>query len=101
MKLSNAQFGALSTLNDYGQKAAIEVIGPPAMNGNRYIKLECHFMATKTMAALEEARLIHVARQPGTAPKDAVGRKGKTRRKVIIAITDKGRAALSACMKVG
>lgn len=101
MKLTNAQFGALSTLHLHGDKEAIEIIGPPAMSGVRSTKLECYFMERRTMAALEDAGLIRVTRALPQSPKDATGRSGRARRKIVIAITHKGRAALSACMKVG
>jgi len=94
-KLTDAQFGALCTLRDHGPKDAVEVLNPPAMDGPRKIKLECHFMAWPTLDRLEQLGLINVQRGPARMPKDAVGRSGKARRPVVITISDKGRAAVA------
>lgn len=94
MKLTDAQFGALCTLNDHGPRTGTEVRMPPAMDGTRRIKLECHFMTAPTLAKLEEAGLVSVVRGDASRPVDAVGRRGHARREITIQITEAGRAAL-------
>ena len=96
MKLTDAQFGVLHTLRSFGPKEAIEVLGPLGMDGKRKTKLEWNVASGPTLAALEAAGLVAVQRMPTTAPKNAVGKRGKTRRVLRIAITDKGREALSS-----
>ena len=93
-KLTDAQFGALCTLREHGPKGAVEVLLPPAMDGSRKFKLECHFMAWPTLDRLEQLGLINVQRGVGYRPKNAVGKSGKERRELRITITDKGLAAL-------
>lgn len=95
-KLTDAQFGALHTLREFGPKHGVLVYGPATMNSRRKAKLECHVMNAATMMALEERGLIRVERGGPLRPKDATGRKGNPRIPVKIEITDAGRALLDA-----
>lgn len=90
MKLSDAQYGALSTLREFGPVNAVEVLGPPAMDGKRKVKLECHVLNVTTLAKLEDAGLAAVSRGVIYQPTDATGRKGHQRRNVCISITAEG-----------
>lgn len=93
-KLTDAQFSALSTLADYGPKTGTEVFMPAAMDGSRRTKLECNVLTAPTLARLETAGLVSVARGPTYRPKNAVGNSGRVRRDVTITITEAGREAL-------
>lgn len=90
MKLSDAQFGALSTLYQHGPINAVEVAGPAGMDGKRKIKLECHALNVATLTKLEAAGLVAVSRGDIYRPTDAAGRKGHPRRNVCISITAEG-----------
>jgi len=90
MKLSDAQFGTLTTLREHGPVNAIEVAGPAGMDGKRKTKLECHLLNAATLAKLEGAGLVAVSRSEFYRPKDATGRAGKPRRNVCISITAEG-----------
>lgn len=94
MKLTDAQYGALHTLREFGPKSAIEILLAPAMDGSIKAQLQCHFVSAPTLARLEADGLVHVSRSEAVAPIDCTGRKGRKRRKLFIDITDKGRAAL-------
>lgn len=94
MTLTDAQFSALHTLAEFGPKAGTEILMPAAMDGSRRVKLECHILTAPTLAKLEAAGLVTVERGTIAAPKDAVGRSGRQRRAITIAITGAGRAAL-------
>lgn len=96
MQLSDAQFGALCTLREFGPVRAVEVVQSPNMAGARKVKLQCHAMNAVTLAKLEAAGLVSVARDPLSQPKDATGRRGLPRRVVTISITDAGCEALAA-----
>jgi hypothetical protein len=95
MKLTDAQAGALHTLAQFGPKQGVEVRMPPAMDGSRRIKLECHIMNAPTLAKLEASGLVSVVREQLPTPKNAVGKSGHARRSVTISITEAGRAALA------
>jgi len=90
MKLSDAQFGALSTIHNHGPINAVEVAGPADMSGKRKIKLECHVLNAATLAKLEGDGLVAVTRGEIYRPTDATGRKGHPRRNVCISITSDG-----------
>jgi DNA-binding MarR family transcriptional regulator len=94
MKISDAQFSVLHTLRESGPKTATEVILPPSMDGTRKTKLEWNVATGLTLAKLEAAGLVVVAREPLPRVKNAVGRYGHPRRSLTISITDKGRLAL-------
>ena len=94
MALSAAQFGALSTLREFGPVKGIEVRQPPAIDGTRKTKLECHLMSAATLARLEGDGLVAVTRGEIFRPVDAGGKAGAARREIQIAITDKGHAAI-------
>lgn len=96
MKLSDAQFGALSTLQQFGPNDAIEVIGPPRMDGTREVKLQWNGASGATLGKLEAAGLVSVNRKPLGRPRNAVGKPGRPRRGLTISITDAGRAALAS-----
>lgn len=96
MKLSASQSGALYALRDYGPKDAVEVAGPPGMDGSRKMKLECHLMSMPTLNRLEQLGAISVERGEFYRLKNAVGKSGLRRRDLRITITEAGRAALSA-----
>jgi hypothetical protein len=99
MKLSDAQFGALSTLRDHGPINAIEVAGPVDMSGKRKVKLECHVFNSATLAKLEGAGLVAVSRSEIYRPTDATGREGRHRRNVCISITADGLGHLVTFIK--
>lgn len=94
MILSDAQYCALTSVRDHGPINAQEVLQPPAMDGSRKVKLECHLMAAPTLAKLEAAGFVSVSRGEIYRKSDATGRKGNKRRSVCISITDDGIAAL-------
>lgn len=96
MKLTDAQFGFLSTLQEFGPRDAIEVVGPPAMDGKRKVKLESHLGSSATLAALERAGFVDVRRESLGRPKNAVGKRGHERIQLWIKITDSGREVLAA-----
>ena len=95
MKLTDAQFSALHTLAEFGDKTAEEVRMPQPMAGTRRIKLECNILTAPTLAKLEAFGFVSVYRCEAYAPVDAVGKRGHLRRKVVISITDSGRAELA------
>jgi hypothetical protein len=94
-KISDAQFGALDTLIQFGPVKAIEVAGPKSMDGSRKIKLECHAMSPATLANFEANGYVTVTRTPIATPVNAVGKKGNARRALVITITEAGRAAFA------
>jgi hypothetical protein len=94
MKLSDAQWGALRQIVDHGPISAEEVVMPPAMDGSRRTKLRCHCLTSATMARLEDAGLITVARAVEARPVNAVGKAGHRRNSLVVDITDAGRAAV-------
>jgi hypothetical protein len=81
---------------NHGPKEAVEVVGPPAMDGSRKMKLECNLMPWPTLNRLEQLGAISVERSDFYRLKNAVGKSGLKRRNLRITITDAGRAALSA-----
>lgn len=93
MKLTDAQFGALHSLKDFGTRRGVEVL-QMSEAGGRW-KLECHLMNAATLAALERGGLVVTKRSPMPAPKNAVGKKGNRRREVFISISDKGAEAIA------
>lgn len=95
MKLSDAQFCALTTVRDHGPVTGTEVAGPQSMDGKRSHKLECHVMNKATLAALSADGLVAVSRSPLPRRKNAVGKVGHPRTAVKISITEKGREALN------
>lgn len=95
MKLSDAQFGALSTLAQFGPKELVEIHGPRGMDGRRKITVQ-GLMSAPTLAKLEQAHLIAVDRSgKGSRPVNAVGKSGNLRFSLIVSITEAGRAALA------
>jgi hypothetical protein len=90
MKISDAQFGALSTLREFGSINAVEVRVPDDMNGKFKVKLECHVMNVATMRKLEAAKLVAVSRGATYQLTDATGLRGHARRNVCISITADG-----------
>lgn len=94
MKMSDAQFGALNTLREFGPKEAIEVVMPPSMDGREKVRLEWNVASSATLAKLEAAGLVVVNRQSIGRPSNAVGKRGHERRKLTISISDAGRMAL-------
>jgi hypothetical protein len=94
-KLSDAQYGVLSQLEQHGAISAIEVAGPPKMDGTRKAKLECHACSIATLNKLSDAGLVHVERGEPRRPVNAVGKKGHARTELLISITEKGRQAIS------
>lgn len=96
MKLSPAQFATLHTLAQYGAKQAVEVHGPRGMDGKRKVTLQWNVANAVTLAKLEDAKLVTVARDEGERPVSAIGKRGHRRVNLVIAINDAGRAALAA-----
>ena len=95
MKLTNAQYCALCSLRDHGPSKGVETSGPPAMDGTRKIKLECHLMTHPTLRQLEALGFVSVYRGEVRRAVNAVGKRGIPRRDIAISITETGRAALS------
>lgn len=95
MKLTDAQFGALSSLSDHGPQELIEVHGSRGMDGKRKITVQ-GIMTAPTLARLEQAHLVSVDRSGGTRPVNAVGKAGHLRFSLTVSITDAGRAALAS-----
>lgn len=96
MKLTDAQWGVLYSLESSGPSAGIETLMPPDMGGNRRVKLSWNMGTTATLVTLETLGLVRVQRQPHTQPRDATGRPGNPRRAVTISINDAGLAAIAA-----
>jgi hypothetical protein len=94
MILSDAQYGALTTVRDHGPINAQEVFQPPKMSGERRVRLECHVMSAPTLAKLEAAKFVAVSRGEIYQKADATGRKGNKRRNVCISVTADGLAAI-------
>lgn len=92
-KLTDAQWGALRQIIDFGPIEAEEIVGPPAMNGQRKTTLRCHCLTKPTMERLEADRLVIVTRVPEKRPVNAVGKAGHRRNSVMVHITDAGRIA--------
>lgn len=92
MKLSDAQFGALCTLRDFGPQAATVVNEP-----NR-ARLEWNVASMPTITKLEAAGFISITRKPVPRPVNAVGKRGHPRLALVISITPAGRKALDACI---
>lgn len=95
MKLSDAQWGALRQIVDHGPISAEEIVMPPAMDGSRRTKLQCHCLSQATLQRLETAGLVTVTRTPEARPVNAVGRAGHRRNAITVQITDAGRAAVN------
>ena len=95
MKLTPAQFATLHTLREYGSKDAVEVIQPADMAGNRKAKLQWNVASAPTLAALEAAGLVTVARSAPVRPRDALGKQGLPRVALKIMITKTGLAAIT------
>lgn len=95
MKLSDAQFGALSTLREFGPIRAVEVQGPRGMDGKRKTKLECHVMNIATLSKLQSDGLVTVSRTPLPRVKNAVGKVGHPRIALTITATETGISALN------
>lgn len=95
MKLSDAQFGFLQTLIDYGPQTITEVHGPRGMDGKRKITLQGS-IAGPTLTKLEDAAMIHVARGEAQRPINAVGKAGNRRVTLTVTVTEAGRAAYAA-----
>jgi len=93
-KLSDAQWGFLRSIEDFGPRTAIEVIGPPKMDGSRRIKLENCAVSAATLDNLRRRGLVHIERGEVKRPVNAVGKKGNTRTQIAISLTDAGRAAI-------
>lgn len=94
MKLSDAQFGCLVTLEKFGPKTAVEVDMPQKMDGTRRARLEWHVASSATLGKLEAAGFVRVVRRPASPPINAVGKRGRKRTILDISITDAGRVAL-------
>ena len=94
MKLSDAQWGVLRQIIDFGPVTAKEVVMPPAMDGTCRTKLQCHHMSKATMERLEADGLIHVTRTPEPRPTNAVGKAGHRRNAIMMDITAAGRAVV-------
>ena len=95
MKISDAQFSALSTLREFGPIRAVEVQGPPGMDGKRRVRLECRVMNNATLAKLQSEGLVDVSRKPLPRVKNAVGNVGHPRIALTITATEAGLAALN------
>lgn len=93
--LSPAQFSALHTLREFGPKTAVEVVLPAAMDGTRKTRLEWNVATAPTLAKLEAAGYVKVARKPMPTIRNAVGKSGHPRRALTIEITEAGRNALA------
>jgi hypothetical protein len=94
-KISDAQFGVLHQLLEFGPITAEEIKLPPAMDGSRRTKLRCNYLTAATMQKLEIGGFISVRRESAKAPVNAVGESGRQRRTITIEITGEGRAAIS------
>lgn len=95
MRLTDAQFGVLSSLLDHGPSKGVLSSGPPTMDGTRKAKLECHLMTYPTLLKLEALGLVSVYRGEVRRAANAVGKRGTPKRDVVITLTDKGREALN------
>ena len=90
-KISDAQWGVLWQIAEHGPLAAIEVMGPPRMDGSRRIKIECHALNAATLDSLCRNGFVTVERGDTARPKDAVGKAGHARTQITILLTDAGR----------
>jgi hypothetical protein len=98
MKLTDAQFGTLNTLAEFGPQQAVEVHGPRGMDGKRKVRLEWRGVSAQALAKLSSDGLVHVARKPLPRPVNAVGKAGHPRTALTISITDAGRESLNAAL---
>lgn len=90
MKLSDAQFGALHQLREFGPINTVEIAGPPGMDGKRKTKLDTGKLTAATLSKLVSLGLVAIVHGEIYRPTDATGRKGHPRRNVCISITTKG-----------
>ena len=94
MKLSDAQYGALRQMVEFGPVTAEEIVGPKAIDGSRRVKLQCNYFTAATLSRLEEAGLVTVQRVVAPTPVNAAGKAGNGRNVLTIDITDAGIAAV-------
>ena len=90
MKLSDAQFGVLHQLKEFGPINTLEIAGPPGMDGKRKVKLETGKLTAATLAKLLDMGLVAISRGEVFRPTDATGKRGHQRRPVCISITAEG-----------
>lgn len=90
MKLSDAQFGALHQLREFGPINTFEIAGPADMSGKRKTKLDTGQLSAATLSKLVTMGLVAVSHGEIFRPTDATGRKGHPRRPVCISITADG-----------
>lgn len=93
-KITDAQLGVLWQIAEHGPLAAIEVMGPPKIDGSRKIKIECHALNAATLDSLCRNGLVTVERGSTSRPANAVGKLGHARTPITVLLTDAGRAAI-------
>lgn len=90
MKISDAQFGVLHQLKEFGPINTYEIAGPAGMDGKRKTKLDTGKVSAAALANLVTMGLVAVSYGEIFRPTDATGRKGHPRRNVCISITADG-----------
>lgn len=94
MKITDAQFGLLHQLREFGPINTHEVHGPRGMDGKRKVKLETSKLTAATLERLCEMGLVAVSRGDPFYPPNAVGKGGHKRVPICISITADGLGAL-------
>ena len=94
MKLTDAQFGVLHQLREFGPINTYEVEGPPNMAGKRKVRLETSKLTSATLDALLAKKLVTVSRGEAFRPTDATGKPGHKRRPIYIDISLDGLTAI-------
>ncbi len=90
MRISDAQYGVLHQLKEFGPINTSEVYGPLNMAGERKVKLETGKLTKTTLDKLVSLGLVAVSHGEPYRPADATGRRGHTRRPICISITVDG-----------
>lgn len=96
VRLSDAQFGVLSQLIEFGPITAEEILLPPSMDGTRKVKIHSHILTQPTLAKLEASGLVEVSRSEQKRPQNAVGKAGYKRNSLVVKITGDGRLAFNS-----
>ena len=90
MKISDAQWGVLHQLKEFGPINTHAIHGPKDMSGKRKTRLETHLLTEATLTKLVDLGLVTVSYGQAFFPLDATGRKGHKRRPICIAISTVG-----------
>jgi hypothetical protein len=98
-RLTDAQFGVLCRLVDYGDICAEEIPGPVGPNGKRKSRLISPYLNITTLKKMEDEGLVTVRRSPISQARGTGGKKGLPRKLATISITPAGQEALNKLLK--